>query len=115
MAIHPATDDLITFLDSLAKLDPVGMGKLIAARVPCNLDVLGHPTVQAGIWGDLKSAPGAYDANFDDKQPVVGFLGVINGFCGTFDKGPFEGWGPIAAVIEDDGSCSGFRRTDATT
>lgn len=93
MTIRSNTHDLICFLDSLARIDSVAMGKLIAARVPCNRELAEHPTVQTG-------------------SSEVGILGVLNGFAGTFDDGPKKGWGPITAVVEDDGRVTSFRWTD---
>ena len=92
MSIRNDVDDLIAFLDSLAKIDPVAMGALIAARVSCNQALADHPTVQCG-------------------DSIVGVLGILNGYAGVFDDGPRKGWGPISAVIESDCRCTGFART----
>jgi len=93
MTIRADTDELIGFLDSLAKVDPVAIGALIAARVPCNDALSDHSTVQTG-------------------DGEVGLLGILNGYAGTLDSGRYKGWGPIAAVIELDGRCTGFVRTN---
>jgi hypothetical protein len=93
-------DLLIERLNEIAGHDPVAMGKLIDARVPCNDALADHPSVQVHDFDD-------------DKPPVVGMLGILNGLVGTIDDGPKKGWGFITAVCEDDGSVSGFRRTDA--
>jgi len=96
--IRPDTDELIAFLDSLAKIDPVTMGKLISARVPCNEGLAKHPTVQCG------------DYHYQGKVVAVGMLGILNGYAGVFDHGPYKGWGPISAIVEADGRCTGFKR-----
>jgi hypothetical protein len=41
----------------------------------------------------------------------VGILGMLNGFCGTIDDGPWTGCGPIAATYEG-GKLVHFERTD---
>lgn len=117
MPIRPETDDLIAFLNELAALDPVFMGRLLSARLPCNDAILNHPSVQASVAKDYRAAKYAHNRpsgidDMPDNQGIAGVLGVLNGFCGTFDDGPRKAWGPIAAVIEDDGTVSSFRRTD---
>jgi hypothetical protein len=42
----------------------------------------------------------------------VGLLGILNGLFGTLPAGPKEGWGPIAAVFDDQGQLTGFNYTD---
>lgn len=97
MPIRPDTNDLIAFLDSLAQIDPVAMGKLVTYRANCNAGMADHPTVQVGK---------------NERGPAVTMLGILNGYAGTFDDGKWKDWGPIAAVVEPDGSVSGFERTD---
>lgn len=94
--IRPWTDPLIAFLNELAKIDPRALRRLIDQRVPCNEALADHPSVQV-------------DAN--DVPARVGLLGILNGFCGTVPEGEREGWGPIAAVLADDGVGLSFRRT----
>jgi hypothetical protein len=109
MPIRPETDSIIEFLDGVAKLDPAFVGRLLAARVPCNDAIATHPTIQSSHpgkhLGDVTTPPDTY---------VCGFLGLLNGYCGTFDDGPGRGWGPITAILEEDGTVSGFCRTDNT-
>ena len=100
------TDDLIEFLNSLVKLDPVAIGKLVEARVPCNEELAQHPTVQVSGHGE-----GEY-SSIPEGEYRVGILGILNGYAGTIEEGPRKGWGSIAAVIEDDGHVSKFIRTD---
>jgi len=93
------TDECVTFLNSLAKIDPVAMGALVAARVPCSRLLADHPSVQVAAGSD--------------GVTTVGILGVINGYCGVIEGGKFDGWGPVMAVLEEDGSVTAFRRTDS--
>lgn len=117
MTIRPETDELISFLEELRQCDPAFIGRLLSARVPCNDAILHHPTVQAGIAAEYKKAkhmhnrPCGVDA-MSDQQGIAGILGVLNGFCGKYDDGPKAGWGPIMAVIEDDGTVSKICRTE---
>lgn len=94
--IRPECDALIVFLNSLAQIDPVAMGKLVAARVPCNDEMRDHPTVQTGDEGGVV---------------VVGLLGILNGWIGIIETGQYKGWGEIAALAERDGRVTGFVKT----
>lgn len=104
MAIRDDVDEMIEFLNGLAQLDPVGMGKLIAARVPCNAAIAGHPTVQVGEGREFGQP---------EEGWMFGVLGMLNGFYGKFDDGEWQGAGPIAATLDVSGRCVGFRRTDS--
>jgi hypothetical protein len=86
MAIRPETDDLIDYLNELVAIDPDFMTALVATRHPCNRALVDHPTVQVGL---------------DRGRLVAGILGVLNGFCGSYDDGPRQGWGAIAAIYDD--------------
>jgi hypothetical protein len=97
MAIRPDTDDLIAFLNQLFDLDPDFMNRPISARVHCNEKIGHHPSVQVG---------------FDDGKFHAGLLGVLNGYCGSFEDGPRKGWGPITALLNDDKKLTGFVRTE---
>jgi len=94
--VRADVNDLVAFLDSLAKIDPVAMGNLIAARVECNDALYGHSTVQTGSNKGIRS---------------VGMLGILNGYAGVFDDGPRKGWGAIMATIDVDGRCTAFHLT----
>lgn len=107
MTIRPDVDDLIAFLDTLAKIDPVCMGALLAARVPCNAQMAAHPTVQVAGHG-----PKGFEAEIPAGEYRVGLLGLLNGYGGSFDDGPRKGWGAITAIVEDDGTVTAFRRTE---
>lgn len=112
--IRPDVDDMIEFLNGMARLDPVFVINLIKKRVPCNHALADHPTIQVGQakeWLKAKDARQAEEmAGLPPEQPAAGFLGVINGYYGSFDSGPYEGWGPITAEV--DGNTIYFRRTD---
>ncbi len=106
MSIHPATDEIIAFLNSLVAIDPDAVTALIDARVHCNPEMALHPSVQVHAR--------------DGEPSTVGILGILNGFCGTIDDGHRKGWGPITAVtlLEPvDGRAKlrivGFRRTES--
>ena len=116
MAVRPDTDELIKFLDEIAMLDPVFMGKLISARQPCNDAILNHPTIQASAAKMWKTAKHSHNRpmgidEMRDTQGVAGFIGVLNGYCGAYDDGPKKGWGPISVIVEDDGTVSRVFRT----
>lgn len=78
---------MIEFLNEIVKTDGEALSKLMEHRVKCNTALADHPSVQVMGRKDL--------------PPVVGLLGLINGFFGTYDDGPKKGWGPIAAVVDD--------------
>jgi len=91
---------LIAFLNSIAKIDPDAIDNLINSRVQVNKDLRDHPSVQCTVGSDGKA--------------WVGFLGLLNGYCGTFEEeGPKKGWGPIVAVYDDD-DCKKFLRFEHT-
>ncbi|MCA1199152.1 hypothetical protein K9B35_14335 [Sphingomonas sp. R647] len=94
MTLHPATDDIIEFLNQLLALDPGFTAALVDTRLPCNSGVVDHPTIQAGIVDDVA---------------VCGILGLLNGFAGRYEDGPRAGWGPICAQY-DGGKLIGFGR-----
>jgi hypothetical protein len=85
-------DETIALLNELLSADPEAIRDLLNARVVCNDDVANHPTVQVLCQKNLCS---------------VSFLGILNGLFGTHE----DGFGPICAVMEKDGSISSFRRT----
>lgn len=92
--IRKETDDIIAFLNSLVEVDSNAINLLVGTRVPCNEDMADHPTVQVGMG--------------DSGLPVVGILGVLNGYCGI--RSDYNG--PIMAVFEDDGTLIRFCNTD---
>lgn len=90
-------DLIIERLNEIAMHDKEAMAKLIEQRVPCNEQLVEHPTVIA--FADM-------------GPPEVGMLGILNGIVGSIPDGPKKGWGYIAAVFDDDGHFLRFRRTD---
>jgi hypothetical protein len=106
MTIRNETDDLIAFLNSLVEIDPYAMTELLCIRVPCNEQLANHPSVQ--VAGERSGA-----TFIAPNTWRVGILGVLNGFCGTIDDGPRQGWGPIAAIL-DNGKLVRFERTETS-
>ena len=102
MIDHPElADALIQTLNELLESDPnvpAMLDALIRHRISCSAALRGHPTIQ--VDGD----EGSYR---------VGFLGILNGLCGVIGgKGECKDWGYITSVHEEDGTVSGFRRTE---
>lgn len=99
MALRQVTvDQAIDFLNDLVKMDRSFVATLVRTKHECNEDVLNHSTVQ------VTYGRGASEIS-------AGFLGVLNGLFGTLDVGVYAGWGPIAAVYDDDGRLTHFQRT----
>jgi len=103
-------DHVLWFLNALVKeVDADAIKALIETRVPCNTALADHPTVQVHLKGhdnqDVDQIPEA------EREWQVGFLGILNGLFGRYGENPKKGWGQIAAVFEEDGALSGFRRT----
>lgn len=71
------------FLNGLLEIDRPAIAAMVANRLPCNLALADHPTVQAG------AQHGGYN---------VGLLGILNGLCGKHD----DGNGPICAVFDGE-------------
>jgi hypothetical protein len=91
--IRPDTDELIAFLNSLVELDRYAVAELLTVHVPCNKALAGHPSVQVCQSGEMTYiAPGTFR---------VGFLGILNGYCGIVGHGERADWGPITAVYEN--------------
>lgn len=64
------SNKIVDTLNECFKADPAAMRALICNRVPCNLELANHPTVQVG------TIPGT--ATFE-----VGFMGVLNGILAS--------------------------------
>ena len=83
LGIRDDTHKLILFLNALVALDRAAMEALVLTRVlVTSEEFMHHPTVQC-------------------LNNTVGFLGVVNGYCGAFADGPKKGWGPITAVFDE--------------
>lgn len=86
MSIKPTVnvEDAIDLLNEILELDPAAAHALVENRVTCNDALADHASVQVQA---------------DNTRLSVGLLGVLNGLFGSNE----EGWGPIAAVFDDDG------------
>ena len=80
-------DFVVDYLNDLIKIDRPAIAALIANRVPCNMELAEHESVQCGVQN------GGYH---------VGMLGVINGIFGVDE----DGWGAIIFVFDKDGNLS---------
>lgn len=87
---EPVIQRVITTLNRALESDPDAISHLVAHRVSCNDRLLHDPTIQCGA---------------DPSE--VGMLGIINGLCGIDSE---TGYGPIAAVCNDDGHITSFGR-----
>lgn len=81
-------EKIIELLNELNVLDPQVTAQLVSTRFVCNEKVADHPRFQVQV------CPG--------PQTMLGFLGVLNGLCGTYDGGPHDKWGPITACFNED-------------
>ena len=82
------------------KIDSEAISKLIEHRVFCNKELENHSTVQVLV------------EHFEDEKTevTVGFLGILNGFCGVLsDK--YDSFGPITAIVDDNGIVTEFTKT----
>lgn len=77
----------IKFLNEVYKLDPDWLERILSYRPTCNKKLADHPTIQAWLYNttDLK----------------CGFLGLMNGYFGSYDGGKYKGFGSIGAVFDD--------------
>lgn len=103
MINEEVTGRILALMRELADLDLQAVRLMIETRVPCNYALATHPTVQ--VRRVPADNPLAQVCTYE-----VGLLGILNGLCGAYDDGPKAGWGPIAAVVEEDGSVR-FERT----
>ena len=80
------------WLNDLLKTDPQSVSKLMDVHVECTPEMEEHPHVVVG--GDLGT------------PPTLGPLGLLNGFLRAYETR----WtfGPIVAVVEDDGTITEF-------
>jgi hypothetical protein len=111
-------DTLIKRLNDLCT-DPevrADLGKLIEWRAPCSKATAEHPTIQTQAAQPLDPA---FDVLLKlipsltvNEGPTVGFLGFLNGLVGAIPGGKLQGWGYIAAVFDDGGQLTHFRRSD---
>lgn len=81
-------ETVVNVLNQLFELDPAAADQLVEARVPCNDDVVDHPTIS--VAGDYGSGR-------------VGLLGVLNGILMREDPS-----GSGVASVRDGGVLLGF-------
>ena len=77
--------EVVDLLNGAMEDDPEAIQNLVNSRVECNAKLTEHPTIQVGSY-------------YEEGKNHVGLLGIFNGLFGVDD----EGWGPIAAVFDDD-------------
>lgn len=94
--------DVLDLLNSAVKCDAEAMHNLVEHRVPCNVPLAEHETIQVVREQN-------WQQNSKKNPYSVGLLGLVNGLFGTNTRG----WGPIAAVYEDGegGKLIRFERT----
>jgi hypothetical protein len=81
----------VNILNEAMRSDPRAIRALFTVhREPCNEKLAKHSTIQIRQDGDSLYS--------------IGVLGLVNGLLGVDESGN----GPICALIEDDGSISGF-------
>lgn len=92
---------LADYLNDVLAHDRDALSALIDARVSCGKCLATHPTVQVMRVDDEAAQRSGY---------YVGFLGLLNGLCGTYDDGPRKGWGGLVADVDGDtGQVKRFR------
>lgn len=79
----------VELLNEALSLDAVATSKLVMHREPCNAELADHPTIQCA-GGMLPRS--------------VSMLGMLNGIAGA----DTDGWGHIAAVVNDGGRVERF-------
>ena len=88
-------EEVIDLLNEFIVVDPEAIHNLIEQRVECTDRLVKHATIL--VWQP------------EGEKPSVGLLGIINGIFGLDE----DGWGPIAAVFEDEGKLSRFQPSRA--
>lgn len=87
--------EVIMLLNELLLKDPECIRALVAHRVPCNDAIANHPTIQV-------------HQHKDQKQPLVGLLGLLNGLFGIRE----DGFGAFIMEIDDEGNILKFKATE---
>jgi hypothetical protein len=96
--------DFISYLNEILENDPSLMEALLKTEYVCNEWTALHPSIQVFSKEHAKERLGT-----DGDDYIVRFLGIVNGFFGTFDDGPCKGFGPIAVAFNDEtGEIIGF-------
>jgi len=81
---------IVNFMNELLRLDPECVRGLVQARVPCNMAISDHPTVQVRAYPE--GAP-----------HTVALVGILNGLVGAYA----DGMGAIGYNQETDGKGTG--------
>ena len=76
---------VVAFLNQLLATDGDAVRPFFRVCVPCNQQMMAHPTVQVGG---------------SDESPTLSMLGIFNGLMGIYSTGVKRGRGPIEAVID---------------
>ncbi len=93
---------VVEYLNGLIEADGDAMKNLVSHRVPTNEKMMAHPTVVVMTENDADGKP---------VNPVVGFLGVLNGLIGMGETS----WPYIAAELDEDGNLHRFLPTPQAT
>lgn len=88
---YKAANRMIEYLNSLLALDEPMVRKIMRHTVKCNEGVIAKTPIQPFLPGEHKQFPNDY---------AVSVLGLMNGFCGVLDDGPYKGWGPISVIYD---------------
>lgn len=103
--------DVVELLNDLLLRDQEAVHALCESRVACNDEITHHPTVQVAYREEKDD-----DGNVTYHECKVGLLGLLNGLFGVYDmhNAPTVetvGFGPIAAIFDDDGKLLRFGMT----
>lgn len=99
--------EFIAFMNELLADDPDLVKDLLSNVNVCNDWTLDHPSLTAFTPKQAQDYLGT-----KDDLPRIRFLGIMNGFFGTYDEPPNKGAGPICVVFNDEtGEIIEFRKT----
>jgi hypothetical protein len=101
-------DKAIEVLNRFLKTDPVACKAFIEHETHCNHALADDPDIIVG----KATGPGIQG---EAKVHRIRALGVINGILGAIPDGPYKDWGPIAVVMEQDGTYTKFGRTEVVS
>lgn len=74
---------IVRRLNEALELDPMAISAICTNRVPCNLALAEHPTIEVAK---------------EHAGYSLGLIGLLNGVCRNFA----ESYGPIASVIDEE-------------
>jgi hypothetical protein len=89
--------EFIDYLNEILENDPSLMEALLKTEYVCNEWSALHPSIQVFSKEHAKERLGTSGDDY-----IVRFLGIVNGFFGTLDDGPFKDFGPIALVYDEN-------------